>query len=228
MVTFFTYKLLEGIFLRIALALFSCVSAFLFCYMGVSFIQRLVARIRNITKWKMLDRLYGYMLEEIDLSGIVYRRTQRKGLIEAFLTLISSIKGRRRERLKEAMRELGLVPYLERGLFSALPSTRMHASYTLGIITCEGSVTRLILKLSDPNPKVVSSSIIALGEMRDAATVPSLLSFFAVCVPSHAWLIAAILPVFGPGVFDYVQPYFEQGDLPPGKLILLTKVKSSL
>jgi len=167
--------------------------------------------------------LYKYLLGEISIDEIRYKRFQRDSLIEAFLIITSSITGGKQEKMKNAIMSLGLIDIIEKGLNSILPSKRMRSCYLLGFLGSKRSTHNLTRALFDRNSKVTSSAIIALGEIKEETSVKSLMQYFINCSFSHAWLIAAILPFFGNKIYTYVKPYLNPDILPPKKVIMLIK-----
>lgn len=210
----------------IVIVLFASVLFYFFVSLGLLFITFIYRRFNENTKRKILDTLYDYMLEEFPVRNIRFKKRQRKTIIMGFAAIISLIKGQRQEHMKEAVRALGLIIFLEKWLASISPSRRMRACHLLGLMQSKQSSASISKLLFDSNPKVVSAAIIALGEINDHATVASLLRLFSACPFSHAWLIAAILPSFGSRVYEHIKPYLLNGKLPPERLTLLIKALS--
>jgi len=221
------YLILERVMLRSTLVLIGGVIAYFLLTLGFSSIRNLTQRMRRKRKWNILLVLYRYLLDEIPLSEIRCRGPKRSCLIDGFRSVISTIKGRGQERIKAAVKELGLISYVERGMVNLLPSRRMRSIYTLGIIGSKRSIPIITSKLYDFNPKVCSSAIIALGEIKDISTAPMLLEFYKNCSLTHAWLVAAILPFFGSTVYKAIRPLFYDPSVNTNKLILLIKVAMS-
>lgn len=130
--------------------------------------------------------------------------------------------------MKQAVTDLGLMKFVEKGIFSIFLSRRIHSCSSLGILGSRSTVHFLTLKLYDLHPQVISSAIIALGETREAEVVPSLLDFFKDCSLPHAWFVAAILPFFGSGIYKPTKPYLNDVPLSLDKRLLLIKVVANL
>ncbi len=213
---------------RITVGISAAILLFFILTIGLSSLGALKRRIRSRMSRKIHASLIGYLLKETPQDCMQCRRIQRNAAIDAFATVLSDIKGSQRARMKEAAVSFGLVRYTEKGLGAVLSSKRMRSSYTLGILGALHNVQRLIAVLSDFNPKVVSAAIIALGEIRDIRAVPHLLRLYGICPLSQAWLIAAILPFFGPDIYPHLKPLILDPSYPPSRTILLVKVVSGL
>jgi len=222
------FILLEGALFRITIGIAAAVLLFFILTIGFSWVGALKRKIRTRISRKIHASLIGYLLEETAPDCLRCKRMQRNAAIDAFATVLLDIKGRKRVRMKEAAVSLGLVRYIEKGLGAALSSKRMRSSHTLGILGSRHNVQRIIRVLSDSNPKVVSAAIIALGELRDERAVSNLLRLYGICPLSQAWLIAAILPFFGPGIYPHLKPLILDPSYPPSRTILLVKVISGL
>ena len=124
----------------------------------------------------------------------------------------------------KAVTDLGLINTIERGLKSFSASRRMHSCYLLGLLKSTRSTQLLTATLFHANPKVISSAIIALGELKQKKSIPSMMNYFKDAPLPHAWLIAAVLPFFGKEVYEYIVSSLKPDALPTGKLLLLINV----
>jgi hypothetical protein len=220
--------LIRRITFNITIMLFLCILTVFLISLLYQLVRSLINRFRSIAQRRMLDIIYGYMLGDLELREFSYRTHQRSILIEGFATVISSITGRKQERVRNAVHSLGLVSVLQQWLFTVLPSNRMRACYLLGLIQAKSSVQNLSSVLFDYNRKVATAAIIALGEIREAEALPSLFQFFTKCSFSHAWLVAAILPTFGSQIYGDVKPHLLSPLLSTEKTVLLLKVITNL
>ena len=226
MVTKQAFLFIETLLFRVTVGISLSILLFFFFTIGLSSLRNLRNRIRIRIRWKILTMLFEYLLEEIPLEGVRYRRVQRGSVVDAFATVIAAIKGFKKERMKNAASALGLIREVARGLKSNLPASRMRACHTLGILGSEEYSDLIIERLYDSNRRVISSAIISLGEIRSRNAVRALLELYKRCTLSQAWLIAAILPFFGHETFEYIRPQFMKQELAPSRLILLIKVTS--
>ncbi len=228
MVTLHFLGTIKIITFRIATALFASILVFFLFHLGYVFVKQLGSKIRAHIRARMQDMLFGYMLGEIGIEKLTFRRFQRTVFTEVFTTIVAITTGRKQERLKEVVRALGFIASLESSLFSVFPVKRLRSCRMLGLLESGSSADAITRALLDPNPKVVSAAIIALGEIREEKTVPSLLRLFSVCSFPHAWLIAAILSFFDKGIYEPMKPYLKLNTLPEKKLILLLRVAGEL
>jgi HEAT repeat protein len=208
--------------------LFALCVLFIFFSLLIHHLKLLIVKIKSVAKQSMFNVVFRYYFNEIHVDQIKHRRFQREVLTEAFLSIISLITGEKQRHMKRGVYELGLVGVIEKGLSSASISKRMRSCFMLGQLKSERAADSLASVLFDTNQRVTTSAIIALGELEDASTLPSLINYFRVCPYSQAWLTAAILPVFENLVYDYVKVYFKSGMLPVNKLLLLIKILASL
>ncbi len=218
----------QTVIFRATTILLVIVVVYFFISMGIFLLKELVQRIRKRLKWKHLNALYDVLFEEIPLNSLSLGIFQRQSLIEAFTEILSMITGNKKERMKHAVTELGLLKYIQKWLFSILPTKRMRACHTLGLLGSLRQSELLTLKLNDFNPKVVSSAIIALGEIRALKTVPALFTYYRHCPAQHAWLISAICPFFGHDVYEHMRPLLTDKNLPDNKRLLLIKALAVL
>lgn len=228
MVTLHFLAIVKNFTFRISTGLFALIFIFFLIYLCYVFFKHLGSRLRARARVRMRDTLLGYMLEETGIESLSFGRFQRATFIEVFTNIVSLIRGKRQERLKEAVKTLGLIASLENSLSSTSPVKRVRSCRMLGLLESRSSVDVLTRKLFDPNPKVASAAIIAIGEIRDEKTLPALLKLFSVCSFPHAWLIASVLSFFGKAVYQPIKPYLKHGNLPEKKLILLLKVIGEL
>jgi len=226
MVTKQIFILVETVLFRITVGISLSILLFFFVTIGLSSLRSLRNRIKSRTKWRILTSLFGYLLEEIPLEAVRYRRKQHSSAVDAFSTVVASIKGAKKERMRNAVWGLGLIGEVARGLKSNLPAKRMRACHTLGILGSDEYTDLLIERLYDSNKKVVASAIISLGEIRNRNAIRALLELYRRCTLSQAWLIAAILPFFGHETCEYIRPLLMNQELPPSRLIFLVKVVS--
>lgn len=194
----------------------------------IYFLRILIKRIKSLARRSIFDILYRYMFKEIRVKDIKYRRLQREVLIDAFLTIISLITGEKQKHMKRAVAVLGLIDVISKGLVSIFSSKRIRSCYMLGLLRSGRTADDLTLALFNSRYRVVSSAIIALGEIGEIHTAASIMRFFRVSSYAHAWLIAAILPFFGKQIYKEIKPYFKLDLLPLNKLLLLIKVAASL
>jgi HEAT repeat protein len=228
MVTLGFLTTLRSITYTITLILFALVLLFFLLSMIYQLFRALVIRYRIHSKRKALNGLIGFMLGESELDQLSNRLRNRNSLIDGFATLISSIKGQKQERMKHAVSSMGLESVLHRWLHDGAPYRRMRACYLLGLMKSISSTKELSKALVDSNPAVVSSAVIALGEIHDSETVPEFVNLFSGCGYTHAWLISAILPIFGAGIYEHVRPILLSDRLSREKRLLLLKVVANL
>ncbi|UCB45540.1 MAG: HEAT repeat domain-containing protein [Spirochaetota bacterium] len=226
MVTRQTFIILETILFRITVGISLSILIFFIVTLGISSLKNLQRKLQVRTRWRIFAALLEYLLEEIQLKGVQYKKRQRGSAVDAFETVVINIKGAKKERMQDAVKELGLLEYIKRGVKNAPPWRRMKTCHTMGILGSDRDALLLMEKLNDSNPKVVSSAIIALGELRNKKTLGALLDLFHRCTTSQTWLIAAILPFFGHQVYEYIKPILLQRELQPSRLILLVRVLS--
>lgn len=205
------------------LALTGMVMTFFFIFLAVHSLRAAASRIRSKVRQRILNLLYGYLLEETPLRQLNFKRRHRTVAVEGFGFVIASITGRLQERMQRAFQALGLVEPLLEWLNSPVRGRRMRACYLQGLIK-SGGVVGLTRALEDRDARVVSAAVIALGEIGYPSTVPTLLDLFERCSYPHAWLIAAVLPSFGGETCPHLKPLLAPGRLPPEKLVLLLKV----
>ena len=226
MVTRQTFIILETVLFRITVGISLSILMFFIVTLGISSLRNLKRKLQVRTRWRIFTALLEYLLEEIQLKGVQYKRRQRSSAVDAFETVVINIKGTKKERMQDAVKELGLLGYIKRGVKNVPPWRRMKACHTIGILGSDLDAPLLMEKLNDSNPKVVSSAIIALGELRNKNTIGALLDLYNRCTLSQTWLIAAILPFFGHQVYEYIKPILLQQELQPSRLILLVRVLS--
>jgi HEAT repeat protein len=208
---------------QVTLALSGVVLGVFFIFLAAHLSGAAASRVRAKTRKRVLDLLCGYLLEEVPLRRLAFRRRHRPVAIEGFGFVIASITGRMQERMQRAFQALGLLEPLLGWLDSPLRGRRMRACHLLGLIK-SGGMTGLVRALQDRDARVVCAAVIALGETGYPSTVPTLLDLFSRCSYPHAWLIAAVLPSFGSESSPYLKPLLQPGRLSPEKLVLLLKV----
>ncbi len=204
--------------------LFLTIFAFLMLSISISFTRSIVIKLKSMAKRSIFDILYKYMLGEITIDDIRYRRAHKDITIEAFSKVISSITGNKQERMMKAVTDLGLINTIEKGLKSFSSSRRMRSCYLLGLLKSTRSTQLLTATLFHANPKVISSAIIALGELKQKKSIPSMMNYFKDAPLPHAWLIAAVLPFFGKEVYEFIASSLKPDSLPTEKLLLLINV----
>lgn len=214
---------LRELLFQVTLALSGAVLGMFVVFLAAHLADAAASRIRAGTRKRILNLLYGYLLEEVPLRGLTFRKRHRPVAIDGFGSVIASITGRLQERMQRAFQALGLLEPLLGWLDSPLRGRRMHACYLLGLIK-SGGMVGLFRALEDRDARVVSAAVIALGEIGYPSTVPTLLDLFTRCSYPHAWLIAAVLPSFGSESSPYLKPLLQPGRLSPEKLVLLLKV----
>jgi len=219
---------IRSITYTITLSLFGFVLAVFMLSLAFQLLKSLVMSIRARARRRALHTLIGFMLGESELARVADTCRNRNILIDVFATLISSIRGQKQERMKSGVNAMGLVEVLHRWLRYVFPSRRMRACYLLGLMKSRTSAKELSKTLSDFNHAVVSAAIIALGEIRDSQTVPELVSYCNSSSFAHAWLIAAILPIFGGAIYEHIMPSLLSDELPKEKKVLLLKVITNL
>jgi HEAT repeat protein len=104
----------------------------------------------------------------------------------------------------------------------------MRACHLLGLIGSKASSSSLETALFDSNPRVISAAIIALGEITNSDTVPRLARFFLDCRYPHAWLVTAILPIFGSQVYGEIKEALLSEELPDEKKALLLTIIANI
>ena len=213
---------------KISLYLFLIVSIIFILSVVVYYIERLIVKLKSIKEKKYYDFVYDFMLGKIPLDELRSKKLNKSILTDVFAKTISLLTGEKQIKLKNAVKKLELIETIVKGLHNILPSKRTKACYLSGLLGLKEHYKLLIPVLHDLNPRVVSSSIIALGELRYQETVPDILSIFPFCSEAQSWLISAILPFFGPGIYQHIKPYLKLNMLPENKLILLIKVISNL
>lgn len=213
----------RAIIFMATLALTGLITAYFFILVAVQSVRIAASRIGSKVMERVLDLLYGYLLGEATLQQLFFQKRHRMIVIQSFAFVIASITGRLRNRMQRAFRDLDLVEPAQGWLRSPFGGKRTKACYLLGLIK-SGGTTGLTDALEDRNVRVVSAAVIALGERGLPSTVPRLLNLFSHCSYPHAWLIAAVLPSFGSGVYPYVKQLLLPGRLSTEKLVLLLKV----
>jgi len=221
-----TFIIIETLLFRITVGISVFILLFIIITFGLAFIRNIKKKLQVRTRRRVIVTLLEYLLGEIPLDRVSYKRRQRGTTVDAFATVVATIKGSKKDRMKQAVTALGLLRDIERGLRRASPSKRMRSCYTMGILGTEEAVTHLMRRLTDSNPKVVSSAIIALGELRNRNAAVALLDLYYRCTLPQAWLIAAILPFFGNETYMHIKPLLDDENLPSARLILLIKVVS--
>jgi HEAT repeat protein len=224
MVTLDFLTFIREVAFRVMITLFGIVALFFIATLSAQIIKTIIIKIKALTKRKIYDLLYQYMLEQLPLEDITFKIHQRDTVIQGFAVIIASIIGGKQERMKSAVEALGLIKILEKWLTRIFAVKRIRACHLLGLIKSQSSVSVLSQALFDRNPKVTSAAIIALGELKDENTVSTILEFFSKSSFSQAWLVAGILPSIGSQSYTHIQPYFKSNNLSPEKLILLIKV----
>jgi HEAT repeat protein len=210
------------------LTLFGLVLLFFFFSLSYQLCKALLGRYRSIRKRNALQGLTGFMLEETDLDSVYKQCQNRNSLIDGFAAIISSIKGQKQERMKKAVSSMGLENVLHHWLHAPFPYRRMRACYLLGLMKSRTSTGELSKILSDNNPAVVSAAVVAFGEIRDTGTVEGLINLFNSCSYAHAWLITALLPIFGSEIYEHIRPSLLSEQLSREKKLLLLKVIANL
>jgi HEAT repeat protein len=228
MVTLGFLTSIRSITYAVTVALFGLALLFFLSSLAYLLLKALVMSIRARAKKRARHALIGFMLGELELSRVADKCRNQNILIDVFATLISSIRGQKQERMKSAVNTMGLVKVLHRWLRHVFPSRRMRACYLLGLMKSRTSTKELSKTLSDFNPAVVSAAIITHGEIRDSQTIPTLVSYFNSSSFAHAWLIAAIFPIFGGAIYEHIRPSLLSDELPIEKKVLLLKVITNL
>jgi HEAT repeat protein len=228
MVTLGFLTSIRSIIYIVTLALFGIVLLFFLLSLAFQLLKALWNSLRAHSKRRALRVLVDFMLGQSELAQITEKCRNRNILIDGFATLISSIRGQKQERMKSAANAMGLWRVLHRWLHHFCPSRRMRACYLLGLMKSITSTRELAKTLSDLHPAVVSSAIIAIGEIRDPQMVPALVSYYNSSSFAHAWLIAAILPTFGGAIYEHIRPSLLSDELPKEKKVLLLKVITNL
>ncbi len=220
--------LLKKYTFEISLYLFFIVVSFFLLSIVVYYIERLIKKIKSLKEKKYYDFVYNYLFGRAEINQYHSRNLKKDVLIDIFSRIISQITGEKQELLKNAVRELALIDVIIRNFHSIFPSKRIKSSYLLGLLGLKEHAQLLLPLLYDHNVRVVSSAIVALGELREESTVRELVSIFPFCREVHAWLISAILPFFGPDIYKYIKSLLKPDFLPPRRLVLIIKVISNL
>jgi HEAT repeat protein len=228
MVTLGFHESIRSITYTATLTLFSLVLLFFLFSLIYQLFRALILGFRTRSRRKALHELTGYMLGESELGQVSERCRNRNSLIDGCATLISAIKGQKQERMKQAVGDLGLESVLHRWLHDTLPSRRMRACYFLGLMQSKSSTGELSKTLSDRNPAVVSAALIALGEVGKLQTLPDIVALFNRCGYAHAWLIAALLPIFGSAIYGHIRPSLLSDTVLTEKKVLMLKVMANL
>ena len=213
---------------EITIYLFTSISGIFILSLILHYLRQILLKLRSIKAKRYYDLIYDFILDKIQLEELKNKKLKKAILTDVFVKLISIIVGEKQIRLKNAVKELALIEVIEKNLHSIFPSKRIQACYLLGLLGLKEHSQLLIPALRDFNVRVVSSAIIALGEIRDIRTVPNIISILPFCIEAHAWLISAILPFFGSNIYQYIKPYIKLNVLSDSKLILLIKVVSNL
>ncbi len=221
-------SLLQTVIFRSTVALIILVVVYFFTSVAFFLFKGLVHKIRSRMKWRHLNSLYDVLFNGLPLDALSAGTLHRFSLIEAFTEILSIITGNKQELMKEAVIKLGLLTFIQKWLSSILPTKRMRACYTLGLLGSREQAGLLTSKLNDFNRKVVCSTIIALGEIRALETAPALFAYFRHCPQQHAWLISAICPFFGRDIYRHMRPLLTDNTLPDSKRLLLIRALSIL
>lgn len=219
--------IIESVLLNTTAGVFLFVVVVFILTLGISSLINLSMRVKRRTNRKVLNVLYSYMLEEVPLIDLYNMRMKQMSMIDGFSTIMSTIKGAMRERMSQAVSQLGLIPLVERGLKSWLATKRIQSCHTLGVLGSKEHIGSVQKKLNDRSPRVAASAIIALGEIGEPESVPAILEYFKRCSQSHAWLIAAILQFFGTGIYEDINRLVKDPELQTIRRIFLIKVISS-
>ena len=228
MVTLDFLSTIRSVSFIVTLTLFGLVLLFFLFSLVYQLFKALITGIRVRNKRKALHALIGFMLGEVELRDVSEQCSNRNSLIDGCAALISSIQGQKQERMKKAVSTMGLETVLHRWLCYTSSHRRMRACYLLGLMKSKSSTEELSKSLSDPSHAVVSAAIMALGEIRDSQTVPQLVNYFYGSSFAHAWLIAAILPIFGASIYEQIRPPLLSAELSRERKILLLKVIANL
>ncbi len=228
MVTLGFLTSIRSITFTVTLTLFGLVLLFFMFSLIYQLFKALIVGVRARNKRRALHGLIGFMLGESELNQIADQCSNRNSLIDGCATLISSIRGQKQERMKKAVSAMGLESVLHRWLRYTFPYRRMRACYLLGLMKSKSSTEELLKTLADTNHAVVSAAIMALGEIRDNQTVPKLVNYFTGSSFAHAWLIAAILPIFGAAIYEQIRPPLLSAELSRERKVLLLKVIANL
>ena len=223
-----TVNIIKEYTFKISLYLFLIVSVLFVISIIIYYIEQFFKKIKSLKEKKYFDFLYSYFFGKCDLNEVTKKKLKKSILTDIFSRVIPLVTGDKQLRLKKAVKDLALIEVITKNLHSIFPSKRIRACYLLGVLGLREHAKLLVPTLHDPHPRVVSSAIIALGELKEESTVPEILSIFPFCTEAHAWLISAILPFFGPGIYKYIKPYMKIGSLPDNRLVLLIKVVSNL
>jgi hypothetical protein len=185
MVTRQTFIVLETVLFRITVGISLSILIFFIVTLGLSSLRNLSGKLQVRTRWKIFTALLGYLLEEIPLEGVKFKKRKRGSAVDAFAKVVANIKGEKKKHMREAANALGLLDYIGRGLKNAPCWKRMKACHTMGILGSDREAPLLMERLHDPNPKVVSSAIIALGELRNKKATEAFLQSFLFLATRH-------------------------------------------
>jgi len=208
--------------------LFISITSIFILFLIIYYLKIIVSQLKEKKVKKYYNLIYDFILDKIEINELQNRKLNKGILTDVFAKIISVISGEKQLKLKNAVKELELLKVIESSLRSISPSKRIKTCYLLGLLGLREHSRLLISALRDFNPRVVSSAIVALGEIRDIKTVPNIIAILPFCLEAHAWLISAILPFFGPNIYQYLKPYFKLNILSDSKLILMIKVVSNL
>ncbi|RKX94839.1 MAG: hypothetical protein DRP84_05985 [Spirochaetes bacterium] len=228
MVEQFIIEQLKEYTFRITIYLFLSIFSIFILSLIIHYIRKAISKLKSKKAQRYYSIIYDFILDKIRLKELQKKKLKKTILTDVFVKIISIIVGEKQLKLKNAVKELELIEVIEKGLHSILPSKRVKACYLLGLLGMKEHSRLLIPALRDYNPRVISSAIIALGEIRDINTVPEIISILPFCLEAHAWLISAVLPFFGPDIYEFIKPYLKANILHERKLILLIKVVSNL
>jgi hypothetical protein len=100
---FLTY--IREVAFRAMITIFGIVALFFIFTLSAQIIKAIIVKIKSLTKRKIFDLLYQYLLEQIPLKEITLKIHQRDMAIQGFATIIASIVGGKQERMKSAVEE---------------------------------------------------------------------------------------------------------------------------
>ncbi len=220
--------LLKRYTFEITLYLFSVVLLFFILSIAVYYIEILIKKIKSIKENKYYNFVYDYLFGKISIYEYKSKKLKKSILIDVFSRVITLITGEKQVILKNAVKELALIEVIIKNFHSIFPSKRIKACYLLGLLGLKEHARLLLPLLYDHNARVISSAIVALGELKEKDTVRELVSIFPFCREVHAWLISSILPFFGPDIYKFLKPLLKPNFLPSRRLVLIIKVISNL
>jgi len=111
------------------------------------------------------------------------------------------------------------LEFLVNALSSDDPTMRLLSARAIGFIGADNSAVRLLHLLQDASYQVRREAIIALGKLRDPASVPKLLAMSDVCDDNELYWIALSLQEIGSAGSPYLISHLEKSKIKRTNLI---------